>query len=157
MKIRKATAADMNSICRLYDTLFQEMADLQPDYFQKTSQNREFLTSIIEGEASDVLLAEEGDHLAGFALVQENHTPPFGCLVQHRYAYLMDACVAEEERSRGTGSLLIEAVKAWAEERQLDYVELNVLGNNTRAIALYEREGFEEEMRTMRCKLQKDG
>ncbi len=67
----------------------------------------------------------------------------------------MDACVTESERSRGVGRLLIEAVKTWAEERRLDYVELNVLSNNRRAIALYEREGFTEEMRTMRCKLKR--
>ncbi|SCJ91374.1 putative acetyltransferase [uncultured Eubacterium sp.] len=157
MKIRPATMADMDSICRLYDTLFREMADLQRDYFQMTSQNRDFLSSVIEGEAGDVLLAEEEDSLIGFALVQESSTPPFGCLIPHRYAYLMDACVAEEQRSRGIGRLLIEAVKTWSEERNLDYVELNVLSNNTRAIALYEREGFAEEMRTMRCKLKKDG
>ncbi len=50
MKIRTATTADMDVICRLYDTLFQEMADLQADYFQMTSQNRDFLSSIIEEE-----------------------------------------------------------------------------------------------------------
>ena len=157
MKIRTASTADMYVIWRLYDTLFQEMADLQADYFQMTSQNRDFLSSIIEEEKGDVLLAEEADRLIGFALVQQSSTPPFGCLVPHRYAYLMDACVTESERSRGVGRLLIEAVKTWAEERRLDYVELNVLCNNRRAIALYEREGFTEEMRTMRCKLKKDG
>ena len=76
MKIRTATTADMDVICRLYDTLFQEMADLQADYFQMTSQNRDFLSSIIEEEKGDVLLAEEADRLIGFALVQQSSTPP---------------------------------------------------------------------------------
>lgn len=156
MKIRRAELADMDAICDLYDTLFQEMADLQPDYFQMTGQNRGFLASMIEAQDADVLLAEDDNRMAGFALIQESNTPPFGCLIQHRYAYLMDACVASEERSKGTGSLLIEAVKTWAEKRSLDYVELNVLSNNERAIGVYEREGFTEEMRTMRCKLKKD-
>ena len=61
----------------------------------------------------------------------------------------MDACVVEEERSKGTGSYLVESVKTWAQRRNLDYVELNVLSNNDRAISVYQREGFEEEMR--RC------
>lgn len=157
MNIRAAVAADTDTICDLYDTLFQEMADLQPEYFQLARQSRGFLLSIIEAEDADILLAEEDGRLLGFALVQESSTPPLGCLIRHRYAYLMDACVVEEERSKGTGSYLVESVKTWAQRRNLDYVELNVLSNNDRAISVYQREGFEEEMRTMRCQLKKDG
>ncbi|WP_243577872.1 hypothetical protein [Clostridium minihomine] len=59
MKIRKAVAADIDSVNDLYPILFQKMAELQPDYFRNAEQDIAFLKKIIEAEEADLLLAEE--------------------------------------------------------------------------------------------------
>ena len=74
-------------------------------------------------------------------------------MLPHRYASLNDLIVAPEKRRQGIGSSLLGAAKRWARDRRLEYLELNVLAQNSSAIALYESHDFVEAARTMRCML----
>ncbi|WP_306437203.1 GNAT family N-acetyltransferase [Clostridium minihomine] len=89
----------------------------------------------------------------GFALIQQQETPPYRCMVPHRFTYLTDLVVDPLEQEKGIGTILIEEVKQWSKKKGSDYVELGVLSQNRRAIALYEKMDFEECMKTMRTKL----
>ncbi|WP_337981008.1 GNAT family N-acetyltransferase [Lysinibacillus sp. JNUCC-52] len=48
---------------------------------------------------------------------------------------------------------MLSEAKKWAKNRQLDYVELNVLSGNIGAIALYEKQGFQDMSHIMRLEL----
>ena len=65
----------------------------------------------------------------------------------------MDFVVEPVFRNKGIGKKLIESVKKWALEKDCKYIELNVLSQNDKAIALYKAMDFDEEMKTMRMKL----
>ena len=57
--------------------------------------------------------------------------------------FLLDGiCVAADARSRGIGALLLAAIEAEAVRRGYASVRLDVIGENWRARALYERQGF---------------
>ena len=57
--------------------------------------------------------------------------------------FLLDGiCVAVEARSRGIGAQLLAALEAEAVRRGYVAVRLDVIGENWRARALYERQGF---------------
>lgn len=65
--------------------------------------------------------------------------------------FLLDGiCVAPEARSRGIGALLLAAIDAEAARRGYTAVRLEVIDDNWRAKALYERLGF---VTTRRAKL----
>ena len=53
----------------------------------------------------------------------------------------------------GAGAALLGAAKQWAAARGLDYLELNVLAENTAAFRFYQREGFQTASQTMRLTL----
>ena len=111
--------------------------------------------SPLPGNAARPWLAHAaGCALLGLALVQyAGWTPEFSCVLPHRYASLNDLVVAREKRCQGIGSLLLGAAKRWARDRRLEYLELNVLAQNSKAIELYESHDFVEATRTMRCML----
>ncbi|HDK7175371.1 TPA: GNAT family N-acetyltransferase [Clostridium botulinum] len=154
MKIRVATKDNIEDICRLYEELFSDMRSLQPTYFKSAEQDKAFLESIIASEKSDILMAiDNNEVIVGFALIQEQETPPFNCLVKHQYAYLMDMIIKRPYRGKGIGTTLINEVKKWTKDRNLEYVELNVLPENINAIKLYEKQEFKNAMQTMRCVL----
>lgn len=154
MQILTAQLTDLAGIQRLYATLFSEMAALAPKAYQPARQSLEFLLSILQREDCDILVAlQEDGTLLGFALLQQLQTPPYACLVAHRYAYLMDLIVRKESRKMGVGRALLSAAKQWAKDRRLDYLELNVLAQNPSARALYLQEGFEDAAVIMRCPL----
>ena len=153
MKIRPASLQDLEDIQALYKALIADMARLQPAYFQPTAQDEAFIRSVLESEAGDILLATEDHRVLGFALVQEQTTPPYPCFVFHRYAYLMDIVTAPGHRGKGVGKALLRAAEEWATLRKCEYIELSVLTENQGGIALYEKTGFKEYTKVMRKSL----
>lgn len=85
MKIRLAKLVDISNISTLYRTLFQTMAELQIEYYRKADQDVDFLKSVINSDTKDILVAEEDEQIIGFVLVQQLDTPPYACIVPHRY------------------------------------------------------------------------
>jgi ribosomal protein S18 acetylase RimI-like enzyme len=81
---------------------------------------------------------------AGLARVARRSAAMAGMFVPPRRAtvYLGNFCVAPRYRSRGYGSLLVDHITAWADERGIAAVELDVAFSNGRAQRLYERLGF---------------
>lgn len=65
----------------------------------------------------------------------------------------MDMIIKRSYRGKGIGTTLINEVKKWSKNRNLEYVELNVLPENINAIKLYEKQEFKNVMQTMRCVL----
>lgn len=152
--IRPATAADLPSILALYRVLDEELVDLQPEFFCAAPREEEPVLQFIQASDADFLLAEQEGAVVGLALVvYAGWTPAFSCVLPHRYASLHDLVVLREYRCQGIGSSLLGASKRWARDRRLEYLELNVLAQNSKAIDLYEAHDFVEATRTMRCML----
>lgn len=153
MRVRIAKEHDITEIESLYSQLFSAMAALQPDFIRPASADRVFIKSNIEETESDILIAEENGSMEGFLLIQEKKTPPYACFIPHKYAYIMDICVSEEHRGKGIGTMLLQQARAWAKARKLEYMELGVLAGNEGANRLYEKMGFADVQKTMRCGL----
>lgn len=151
--VRDAVPADRKAIAEIYRTLFEAMSNLQPQYIQAAEQDPDFILKIITESKKDILVAQCGVQLLGFALVLMTHTPPYRCFVPHPYADLLDLAVLPAARGKGLGTLLLQAVKSWAKAYGADYLELGALSNNQGAIRLYEREGFRECLKTFRASL----
>lgn len=82
------------------------------------------------------LLAEEDEQIIGFVLVQQLDTPPYACIVPHRYTLLMDIVVSDLYRGQGIGRALIEEAKLWSKRRGSEYIELSVVSQNRSATAM---------------------
>jgi len=154
MQINMATLNEVPQIEILYQELFTEMSKLQPKYLQPAKQDVAFIRNTINNQESDILLATLHNEIVGFLLIQEMTTPPFSCIVRHKYAFIIDIIVGRQYQSQGIGSALLSEAKKWAEIRQLDYLELNVLAENVGAITLYEKQGYRDMNHTMRFELQ---
>jgi ribosomal protein S18 acetylase RimI-like enzyme len=152
-KIRLATFDDVAVISKMYEDFFAYHAGLQPDYYNAAEERGKYPEYIINSEKDDLIVAEIDSNIAGFAHVLEDKTSPYDCMVQHKFAVCMDLYTSPAYRKNGIGTDLLNAVKEWANNRKLDYVELKVLIENENAIRLYEREGFDTVFHAMRCKL----
>lgn len=150
MNIKLATLEQVNQIEILYQELFFKMSNFQPKYIKSAKQDVEFIRKTINEKDSDILLAEIDNCTIGFLLIQELTTPSYTCLVEHKYAFIPDIIVGSKYQSQGIGSALLLEAKKWAENRNLDYLELNVLSENIGAITLYEKQGFIDVSHTMR-------
>lgn len=152
--IRKANLNDLPVIHRLYSILFDGMKELEPDYMKSAIQDDDFIKSVIREENNfTIFVAEDKNEVHGFAIAQIQSAPPYNCFVQQQCVYLMDLVVNPNNRGKGVGKALIQAVKDWGIVHKVDYFELAVLTQNTRAIALYEKEGFKSFNQSMRMRL----
>lgn len=88
---------------------------------------------------SFVLLAKEQGALIGFLKFDRGLTSKS----RHRGSFTM--AIKESHWRRGIGAALMKKLEDWAAEESIIRLELCVLETNTRAIKLYEREGYKVE------------
>lgn len=151
--IRKATNKDITAISELYREQFREMARLIPDFIKEGDQSTEFLEKTVSDDNSDILVYETEGEIVGFILLQAKTRPDFDFMLPGKYCYIMDIIVTENHRGKGFGTALMNAAKAWAKERDCNFINLDVLVNNPGAIKLYEKLGFIPKAQEMYCKL----
>lgn len=99
------------------------------------------LDALCAHERSAFFLACVDEDVIGLANVHGHAAP------QRAHAAQLGMSVHADWRSRGVGSLLLDALLAWAPEHGLKRLELEVLANNPGARALFRRAGFVEEGR----------
>ncbi|MBQ8766559.1 MAG: GNAT family N-acetyltransferase [Clostridia bacterium] len=153
--VRKATIDDISAIAELYCEQFREMSKLIPDFIKEGNQNREFLEKTISNDDSDILVYENDIKVVGFVLLQAKIRPDFDFIVPGKFCYIMDMIVTEKQRNKGFGTSLMNSAKDWAKEKGCDFVNLDVLTNNPKAIELYEKLGFSPKAQEMYCWIDK--
>jgi GNAT superfamily N-acetyltransferase len=97
--------------------------------------------STAEWRPGDIVhwLAADADHVLGVMTVTVVRTLPSPENLRDRWGYISNTYVLPEMRNEGIGQELLEAIKAWAQEEQL---ELLVVWPSERAYSFYERAGF---------------
>jgi len=152
MKIRVATIKDIDQIALLFVEQFDAQAKIEPYLMQSGTQSKQFIEDSIMKEDSQIFVAEEEEKIIGFASVYERKTPDIDCVVPHKYAYLMEIIVTEQQQGKGIATRLMNVVKQWARDRKLDYIELNVYANNP-AVDFYIKSGYVEKTKIMMYRL----
>ncbi len=151
--VRKATNNDIPAISELYREQFREMSKLIPDFIKVGDQSTEFIENTIANEESDILVYENAGIVVGFILLQAKTRPDFPFMLPGKYCYIMDIIVTENHRGKGFGTALMNVAKDWAKERDCNFINLDVLVNNHKAITLYDKLGFVPKAQEMYCKL----
>lgn len=138
--IREASLDDAEELREYAVRLFAERL---PGIYERTNPTLEdelqFIRAHTDAARSTMLVATVDGRIAGLLgflarqLPQEHHVGAFGVSVDQRY------------RGRGLGSALISALLEWAPRNGITRVELEAFAANPRALALYERLGFERE------------
>lgn len=150
MNIRKANLFDIPQLQLLYQKQFETLQEYQPIYFKADLPAVDFLVETIESDDCEFIIAEDNETLIGMVALFIEETLPYECFVPHRYLNFADIYVAPSYRNKAIGKHLIAAVKKWAIEKQVDYIELLVLKQNQKAYDLYLREEFEPMHTVMR-------
>lgn len=153
MEIRLAESKDIPGICVLYNEFYIYNAGQQPRYYKKATETGKYPKSVIENDSEDIFIAVDGNTVIGLIHITEEKTLPYDCLVQHRFALVVDLFVRDSFRNKGVGGQLFETAKQWAKTRGLDYIELNVLAENINGIRFYEHKELKTVSHTMRYML----
>ncbi|MTG98865.1 MULTISPECIES: GNAT family N-acetyltransferase [Myroides] len=153
MTIRVAELTDIEQLQLLYQKQLKTQQVYQPYYFKADLPAVDFLEETIKSDQAEFIVVEHEGQLIGMAALFIEETLPYECYVSHRYLNFADLYVEEGFRNKGLGKELIENVKKWGKEKKVDYIELLVLRENSKAQALYLKESFETVHSVMRYKL----
>jgi ribosomal protein S18 acetylase RimI-like enzyme len=105
-------------------------------------RRRDWYAAMLAGGHDFALVARDDGEPVGYAFVHvrpgDDDTWPVGA----HMAELVSLAVAPDQRGRGVGTALMDAVDAELELRGIADVEVAVMAGNERAIAFYERRGL---------------
>jgi ribosomal protein S18 acetylase RimI-like enzyme len=143
--IRPATARDREFVL----SLAPRLADFEQPAWRTTAE-------IAQADRRALAQAFDSSHPDRALFVGELHGQRAGCLLMwtledyfsgQRHAHISVIAVTREAEGKGLGRALLQHAERWARERGHARITLSVFETNRRAQQLYERAGFEIEMR----------
>ena len=108
-----------------------------PDESLTVEKEAEFLASMNQSPTQMMVVALVGDQIAGNSFLRLNAKSRF----THRAS--LGIALRQKYWGLGLGKMLLQAVIDTAMQKGVDYLELEVVADNVRAIGLYEHMGFE--------------
>ena len=126
--VRRAQLADATQIAELSGTLGYPVS-------AQTMEQR--LTRILKLETHSVFVAERNGEVVGWSHGVEQEMLELECRCE-----IWGLVVAENERGRGVGRRLIEAVEKWARDRGLEHVSVRSNVIRPESHPFYERIGY---------------
>ena len=126
---------------RLYrPTDFPQLYAIEEICFQPPLRfPRSYMRRIIDNPASATWIAEEGDTMTAFAIVEWSGDPP-DC-----FAYIQTIEVLPDHRGRGVGNELMRLVEDSARAAAAVAIWLHVESTNAVAIRLYRALGYKQQ------------
>jgi len=142
MHIREAIPADSEKLIAFFRTLYSETSFmlLEPDEFTMTAEEQaRRIEDMASSESGVMFVCETNSELIGMVFGRR------GIARRTRHSLYVVIGVLQASVGRGVGRSLLEVLEGWAHSRGLHRLELTVDVDNWRAIALYEKCGFERE------------
>lgn len=141
-RIRKARIEDAASLIELFKQLDEETKFMLFEPRERTTtveQQANRLKTFETSPREAMFVAENDDTILGFAVGIG------GSVNRNRHSARIVIGVLQSYWNQGVGWELMQSLETWAKGRNLHRLELTVMAHNARAIALYEKCGFERE------------
>ena len=148
--IKEAVQKDIKEINNLLTDLIQD----ERQYDENINKNyvvKDYYEQFFEKQDYCIIVAkEENNNILGYG---------FGFIVDcnsvydRKFAQLDALYVKPEYRKMGIAKRIIKHFTEWAKENKVLYIELKVCNSNSKAIELYEKEGFETDKKILKKKL----
>lgn len=143
MQVRRAEEKDITQILDLLVQVDMVHHNGRPDLFKgpATKYDREQLTAILKDDKKPVFVCVDDEKVLGHAFCVHQQVVGDSVLTDIRTLYIDDICVDEAARGHHVGTMLYDAVIAYAREQGFYNVTLNVWTCNPAAMKFYEAMG----------------
>lgn len=146
--IRRVEVSELGLIEPLWNALREHHSQVTPELGEPRSREESWRRRRSEYEAwledgdAFVLLAERSGTSVGYAMVHVRSGSPTWPLSE-KVGEIETLSVLPQERGKGTGKALLEAVREELGAREISELSLHVMNTNKDAMRFYESHGFE--------------
>ncbi len=149
VNIREAVMEDVPAIVEIWKELMDFHKELDAIFSRSATGHErfaEFLTSNMEKEDSCVLVAADGEHIVGYCQATISKYPTV--LVREKYVEIFDMAVTEKYQRLGIGRMIIDVLRRWYADKDVDRIELKYLTANKSAEEFWTKMGFKPYLKT---------
>ncbi|MBI1770506.1 MAG: GNAT family N-acetyltransferase [Bacteroidetes bacterium] len=109
------------------------------------------LEELLNSPHAELVVAELDKKIIGSGYARIEKSKEY--LAHRHHVYFGFMYVLPEHRGQGVNKKIIDFLKGWAKNKNIDELRLEVYSQNTAAIRAYEKLGFSQHMIEMRMKL----
>lgn len=151
INVRLANENELERINELRKEVNELHVQGKPEVFKPgfSDELKDYIRVIWEDPEKDIAVAEQGGVLCGFAVLHRMHKPETPFMFAREYLDVDEFGVGEPYRRQGVATALIGFIRAYAKEKDLHRIELNMWEFNSGALAFYEAAGFQTYRRYM--------
>jgi len=149
VNIREAVIEDVPAIIEIWKELMDFHKELDAIFSRSATGHErfaEFLMSNSDKEDSCVLVAADGEHIVGYCQATISKYPPV--LVREKYVEIFDIAVTEKYQRQGIGRMIIDSLRRWYADKDVDRIELKYLTSNKSAEEFWTKMGFKPYLKT---------
>lgn len=151
-KIRRATSEDAQAIATLNVPVQRLHHKARPDIFKPANDSVamvDFYTGLLENPDNFVYIGEADDKPVGYVSAQVHRRPEHPFSYAQDFVYVDQISVNPDQRGKGYGRQLTDAVIDLAKREGVARVTLSVWLFNEDAVHFYERLGFKGIIQSM--------
>lgn len=149
-KIREASESDLDAVYKLWIAIM-DFHKAHHTIFNVNADNEASILAILKEKfaaaETKIFLAEKDTHVLGMLICRFQTIPE--AFVLHRKAYIGETMVYSEYQGMGVGERLYVHAETYFKEKGADHIELQVSVKNPKAIAFWEKRGFEASTKHM--------
>jgi ribosomal protein S18 acetylase RimI-like enzyme len=155
-RVREARIQEIDRVAALWALITEHHASLDPLFRMRRGpvaegELRELLRALHRDPDATILVFDRDGSLQGVCIVRIDHAPPI--LEETERAEITDLGVRPELRRRGVGRLLVREAEAWARDRGVSRVELQVAHGNREGQAFWRAMGYGDLMDVLHKRL----
>lgn len=147
-KFVKADKTHLETVAQLWSKLMSAHKEMDQPFFSETEQNiesyKDHLDSFIGGDDSLLLLFLHDDQIKGYLTASINYGFGYGNYNSLHFCEIGDIMIESDFRGRRFGELMLNEVKNWAKEHNVNRIELKVFSQNHSAYKFFLRTGFKD-------------
>lgn len=149
--VRFAEEKDLDEINELRKQVNDIHVEGRPDMFKAGfgTEIRDFVKIIMNGENSDVIVAERNGIICGMVCVDYVNKPESPYSKARSFYHVQEIAVDAKYRRQGVAKELLEFMIEDAKKKKLGKIELDVWEFNNSAIEFYQAVGFRPTRRWM--------
>ncbi len=148
--IRKAEIKDLNTLKEFEQEIIKFERPFDPNLKQDPITYYD-LSELIQREDAQVLVATVDGELVGSGYALIKNSMPYK--KPEQYAYLGFMYVSPKFRGQRINGKIIDGLMAWAKEKKITEIQLDVYAENEIALNAYKKRGFKPDLLKMRMNI----